>query len=547
MLLRDSRRYAVLLHTLAQPKYQQSGARRGVLIEALNRAHCQESLRPKLWPLVADERAALENMDVPRFTVSTSEAAIVAANGERIERFFDRSGFDAVTARLARLDEDDLARQASLLRSALANSPDAVLVSPPPEVSSSSAPGAMSNDLEAAALWVGRELLGRATTSRGALLWSYREHADPAVAGSPADLYDGAAGVSLFFAALAHVTGDRDWADAARRAAVPLEEALDGAAASAPAALGAGHGLGSWLWGASWIARLVDDPSLAERARAAVQRLPESAVREGRSLDVMSGTAGTILALLTLHRHTREPRALDLARACGEHLLEQRVVARHAAVAWPAPDRRLLAGFAHGTAGISYALGMLHRETGERSFLDAAAGGHRYERQLWSPAHHNWPIIEGEAGGGEQSIFAWCHGAPGIGLARAAGIDALDDGDVRDEIRAGATAAANPHLTRSDHLCCGNLGRADVLLTIGLRIGSEDLVVRSRALCHAVARRAVEARRFGLPSTPYSQPVFIPGFFRGLAGIGYQLLRTVHPSRLPSVLAFEPATGDRRA
>ena len=33
--------------------------------------------------------------------------------------------------------------------------------------------------------------------------------------------------------------------------------------------------------------------------------------------------------------------------------------------------------------------------------------------------------------------------------------------------------------------------------------------------------------------------MFEPGFFQGLSGIGYQLLRLAAPSRLPSVLSFE--------
>ena len=32
----------------------------------------------------------------------------------------------------------------------------------------------------------------------------------------------------------------------------------------------------------------------------------------------------------------------------------------------------------------------------------------------------------------------------------------------------------------------------------------------------------------------------IPGFYQGLAGIGYELLRLAHPMELPSVLLWRP-------
>jgi GNAT superfamily N-acetyltransferase len=51
--------------------------------------------------------------------------------------------------------------------------------------------------------------------------------------------------------------------------------------------------------------------------------------------------------------------------------------------------------------------------------------------------------------------------------------------------------------------------------------------------------RAREKKHFRLASSGFEYPVFDPGFFQGLSGIGYQLLRVAAPSVVPSVLAFE--------
>jgi lantibiotic modifying enzyme len=228
--------------------------------------------------------------------------------------------------------------------------------------------------------------------------------------------------------------------------------------------------------------------------------------------------------------------------ACGEHLLATQIEAGHGAAAWPSRDGRLLAGFAHGAAGIAYALARLFKITGNENYLEAAAAAHRFERRLFSAVHGNWPVVgaEGDSvSGAPVFMTAWCHGAPGLGLARALALDVMSDEEILAEIGSAVTTTLGAERHSSDHLCCGNLGRADFLLTVGRRLQKSELVDSARAIAGRSAERARERGHFALPSTPFEYRVFAPGFFQGLAGIGYQLLRTAAPSKLPSVLGFE--------
>lgn len=68
-------------------------------------------------------------------------------------------------------------------------------------------------------------------------------------------------------------------------------------------------------------------------------------------------------------------------------------------------------------------------------------------------------------------------------------------------------------------------------------------VVSARAVL--VMRRALERGGFTLSSGEGDGSVPSVGFFRGLAGIGYELLRLAAPERVPSVLLFEQAGRDR--
>ena len=72
--------------------------------------------------------------------------------------------------------------------------------------------------------------------------------------------------------------------------------------------------------------------------------------------------------------------------------------------------------------------------TGKERFRTAACAAIAYERSLFSPETGNWPDLRElktsrQTGDDDQQRFmmAWCHGAPGIGLARLCSLQHLDD------------------------------------------------------------------------------------------------------------------------
>jgi lantibiotic modifying enzyme len=71
-------------------------------------------------------------------------------------------------------------------------------------------------------------------------------------------------------------------------------------------------------------------------------------------LDVVVGSAGALLALLSFHRATGSEKALAGARQCGERLISE-AIATSAGVAWRTPigGEDLQTGYAHGAAGLS--------------------------------------------------------------------------------------------------------------------------------------------------------------------------------------------------
>jgi lantibiotic modifying enzyme len=225
--------------------------------------------------------------------------------------------------------------------------------------------------------------------------------------------------------------------------------------------------------------------------------------------------------------------------ACGQHLLNQQMSYEGSPKTWNTITEKPLTGFSHGAAGIAYALLQLYSVTQNQAFLKAASEGIDYERSVFSKPNVNWPDFRG-AGQDRQPSFLvqWCHGASGIGLGRLGSFKIAEDPEMEQEIEIALRATQDNGLKAVDHLCCGNMGRIEVLLVGAQRCSRSDwhqLALQNATNVVARAKRTGAYQLFAnLPSS-----VFNPGFFQGTAGIGYQLLRLAYPEKLPSVLLWE--------
>jgi lantibiotic modifying enzyme len=132
--------------------------------------------------------------------------------------------------------------------------------------------------------------------------------------------------------------------------------------------------------------------------------------------------------------------------------------------------------------------------------------------------------------------FGWCHGAPGIGLARLGSLSAFDDEVVRTEIAAALGTTIGCEDEGPDHVCCGAMGRLETLTVAAGALDRPDLGALAATTASAVVRRARSSGAYRLPGALPGD--LCPAFFTGISGIGYQLLRLVDPQRVPSVMLW---------
>lgn len=534
-VFRHTIEYAHLLAAGQHPSYLRDGADRDALYSALWLGAERE---PHLARLVPAEQRELWRGDVPSFRARVNSRDLEAGDGTSYRRYFAQSGLARVRDRLAGLGEDDLFRQTLAIKGSLAtvrprSTPAPVLGGDGPTLPAAADP-------VAAATAIG-ERLARLTIRDGdAAYWAGllplpREGF--VFVPLATDLYEGGAGIALFLAYLARVTDRADLRGLARAAYQGVRRHLDATAWSGN--IGAWTGEPGLLYAAMHLAALWDDRSLLPDLPRAMRRL-RRAVKQERGFDLTSGASGAILVLLRLHAREPTAGALCVARACGDHLLRNAIVTEHG-LAWPAATPTPLLGLAHGNAGHAWALAELAAATGEPRYAEAARNALAHERAHFDAATGNWPDLRHEAGeDGPSYMWGWCHGAPGVAIARLRMRRALPDASMDAEIDAALASTHTNGFGAAGCLCHGDLGNIEPFLLMAESTGSPAW----RAIAARQVERFLESvRRTGDWRCSSLPGIDSPGLMTGLAGAGYALLRFAAPDRVPSLLALDPPRG----
>ena len=545
-VVRATRFYYMLLQRLKNHTSMTDGVLWSAQADFVARLADWESDADPLWPLQRAERSALLTLNVPHFVSPSDGSEICDAGGISVPTAAI-SGLDRARARAAGLDAQEIAWQVEVIRhntSSLAKAGISAGVAAPDDIRADAA-GAPAEEIFAAeadriAAEIGRQAIRRGPGAAWiGLDWLGDSEVFQLVCLGP-ELYNGVSGIALFLAAHAQVTGSALSRELALAGLARLRKTLRGRNAPRLArslGIGGADGLGSIAYALTVISKSLRDDALLADAQAVAEQFTDDLIAADQRLDVIGGSAGAILGLLRLHRDTGSAEVLGRALRCGEHLMAHSRIGPEGRRSWvgqgfgPNP----LNGMSHGAAGFAYALASLAAATGRDDFAAAAAECIAFEDSSYDPARHNWPDLRW---GGEPTWpCQWCHGAPGIGLARLAtakrgSVDArLLDDDARNAV------AGVEHGWRGlvDTLCCGSLGSIEFFSAAGDALARGDLRELASRRLLAVLRAAAAMGDYRWNS---GKGRFNLGLFRGLAGVGYTALRRLDGS-LPNVVIWE--------
>ena len=381
------------------------------------------------------------------------------------------------------------------------------------------------------------------------------------------DLYNGMAGVVVFYLELFAATGDRAHLREAMAGADYLIARLPANAAGAPDASRPRQsvpaaGLYTGLAGTAYVLERTASLSGAAKYREAmarcldlVQRLAQpvgDGVQWNPSTDIVSGSAGIGLALLHAHGVTRDPTLLATARRAGTQLIELGTPAEGGRMWLVSPNYpRNMPNFSHGTAGVAYFLARLHEETQDAAFLDAAVAGARYLQSIAVRRGDGALVHHHDPDGKDLFYLSWCHGPAGTArlfhqLARTT--KQAEWTEWTHRLARGITSTPvpeqrTPGFWNNISQCCGNIGVAQFFLDLHRTFGDDKALAFARRNLADTLRRSTEVDG-GLKwvqAENRTQPenlVAQTGFMQGAAGVGTFLLHldALEQKRAPAIV-----------
>lgn len=545
-VLRPTQFYYLLLQRLKDHRTMDDGVSWAAQIDFIARLADWDRDSDPIWPLQRAERRALAALNVPHFVSRSDGHEICDATGISM-RTEVTSGLDRARARAQNLDEQDItwqievirqntgsvstsAGQAAkhvrqLLRSEVAAAPPRdIFIAEAEKIAEELSGRAIRRGPSAA--WIGVDWLGDSEVSQLVPLGP--------------DLYSGVSGIAVFLAAHADATG-REAAGALALAGIAgIRRSLRSQTAARMArslGLGGATGLGSVVYALSVMSKCLNDDQLLVDAHVAAELFTDDLIAADKQLDVIGGSAGGILSLLRLYRDTQSGDVLKRAIKCGEHLLSQRRIGPEGRRSWSgqASAPRVLNGMSHGAAGFAYALASLSAATGREEFASAASECIAWENYSYDAERRNWPDLRSA----DETLWPcrWCHGAPGIGLARIAmaRLGGPDSKLLVTDIRNALDGVERGWPSTVDTLCCGTLGSVELFCEAGDALGRPDLR-------DVAAQRLMSVLETAALSGDYrwnaGKRQFNLGLFGGLAGVGYTFLRQVDRS-LPNIIIWE--------
>lgn len=553
-IFRNTKVYGLINKKLLNPKYMRFGIDRSIQMEMLCRAFLHKEGKTNFWSILKSEIMQMEDFDIPIFTANSSGIDLTTGDDPVLEKFMEEAVYDQVLDRVGQFDKEDLEKQLKFIKASLffrnlneahKGSNEAKMVIDKEKLQPAT-PKQLTDTADAIAQKIINEAIrsddGTATwITVGIIPGSEKLQMRP----MSINLYDGLSGIALFFGALYKTTGNKTFHEFALASLKSIQKSIEVMkkyqVMISINPIGICTGLSSIVYTLLKMSYFLNDPSIINEAEFIAGKITPKLIQKDKTFDILSGSAGVILAFLQLFEITGKDEYLKTAIICGEHLEKNKTIVAEGMCGWKNIEDKPLAGFSHGNAGTIYSLLKLYEKSHDQRFYQLAYEALTYENSLFYPEQNNWEDIrsyEKYKGTVPRFMTSWCHGAPGIALSRLASKSIIDNEGINKDIDNAISATLNYPLDQVDHLCCGNMGRVETLFFASRVLNDPEL--ERTALKHTsyIIERFGKTGQFKLFHQA-SGELFHPGFFQGLSGIGYEFLRLAFPDKLPSVLIFE--------
>jgi len=546
-VFRATKVYTLLLDYLNHPDYMCDGVSRSLELEILAKGLLMDLDKKYIfWNVLNDELEQLENGDIPYFTTNTSSKELRSLNRVLYKEAFQYTSYSKLLTLLKKFDKDDLNFQLGIIKNSLETKTLE-------NTESIFKPYSYSCDVFSKPICIDKVLFDikdRIVNSRIEIeqrtTWvGYVSNIISHTYGYKpigVDTANGNMGVALFLGALYSYSQDEDYLSLVKSTVLPIIDMLKESWSKREFMLrfgtGGTTGVGSIIYGFAKLFEFTQDNAYRDLAVDFVNVVSSSDIEKSLRQDVVSGNAGLLLALVKLYEISPSVYLEDLMKKCYIQIVKTGFI-DDKFINWDYQQKKKLLGFSHGSSGILYALSRYLPYCGTTDELEKLLNKILvYEKKFFDITKGNWPDYRFDHP--DFDVVSWCHGAVGIGMSR---LELLNQ-KIEEEI---VTLDINNSLKKIistgqhslDTVCCGNGGRIDFIL----ELRTTDLFNKKiEDYLHWLVNRMLlgyhKRGDFNYFSKFKTEDINV-GFYQGLSGIGYQLLRYTDPDKFESILLYK--------
>ena len=528
-VLRPTFIYARYLEASYHPKYLKKFEERERLFNILKECDLKTYNNNKMkMKKCAYECETLMKDDIPYFASDFESYTLYVNADKNMDNYFFTTLKDIVTERVMEIDTDSMQKQISYIRNSLLTTKKDIFEK---SWDTSEKISVDSDDIDFTLRSIGNYIYSRAIFNTNNTACTYPNlninGIKPMIGPINNTLYDGS-GLILFLYSLAYTLNDDRYKHLAEASLKGMEEIslFNEDNLISPSVF---SGIGSLVYLYYNLSVITKDEGLRNKYVKYLNKLNSCKIDNHDNIDVIGGDAGIIIALLNIYIAAKDKIAIDIAVKYADHLykyLKQN------------QDNTFLAGFSHGYSGFALELIMAGSIMKNNKYYKMALDLVNKEDILYRESLRNW--IDIRSGDKENAVNYWCHGAPGIVLARSLMLKYALDTD-KKLIMSKIPDALNQFIENGfdrneigSSMCHGTFGNIDILEEISTQLGDSSLAAKKNELFkRSLDYIQQDGVKYGIYDT-----LGMMGFMTGISGIGYSILRQKNRN-LPSILSLQ--------
>ncbi|MED3447807.1 MULTISPECIES: type 2 lanthipeptide synthetase LanM family protein [Bacillus cereus group] len=463
------------------------------------------------------EILALFNHDIPYFTQPLISKNLHCNEVSVIKDYFQDRPIDLVLNRLKNMDKKDKEKQVYYIKMSMVTDGGGSLAN----IHGNQVLGFQNTEIDSILKEVGNELIDTAIIYKDTCTWMIHEVTDnEKVYIGPLNysLYDGA-GLLIFLLELASYSDNKKYLQYAEMGLKGLVTDVDLSKIDSYSIF---HGLGSYLY---LYARFYNTTQKSEYYNKLLDGVKNLNItyKKDLNIDFIGGLSGMIVFLTNCYRAYGDEIFYKKAHEFAELM-----------ISIYKEKTEFLNGLAHGRAGISLSLASLYEINNDAKISTEVYKVLKQENLHFNSTDNNWTDLREFIN--TESVY-WCHGAPGISLARMKTIQYLGINDLLNkDLTCGIRKTLQDGFSdyHDSSLCHGVFGNLDILIEINKYKKCETL----RHFIDSTFSNYIDnLTKFGYQSG-IKNSLPINNFMLGKFGIAYTLLRYKN-NKIPCILSLD--------